>query len=85
MLAHFYQACDITKERLTITVKFYLGWHASAIKNSLNTSATCDFSTVGLATKWLRILSLDAIEKIRDHLVANPIEDVRLIFKTGSF
>ena len=27
----------------------------------------------GLATKWLRILSLGGIDKIRNHLVANPI------------
>ena len=28
---------------------------------------------LGLATKWLRILSLGGIDKIRNHLVANPI------------
>ena len=28
---------------------------------------------LGLATKWLRILSLGGIDKIRKHLVANPI------------
>ena len=25
------------------------------------------------ATKWLRILSLDGIDKIRNHLIANPV------------
>ena len=29
--------------------------------------------SIGLATKWLRILSLGGIDKMRDHLVANPI------------
>ena len=29
---------------------------------------------IGLATKWLRILSLGDIDKIRIHLVANPTE-----------
>ena len=29
--------------------------------------------SIGLATKCLRILSLGGIDKIRDHLVANPI------------
>ena len=29
---------------------------------------------IGLATKWLRILSLGGTDKIRNHLVANPIE-----------
>ena len=29
--------------------------------------------SIGLATKWLRILSLGGIDKIRIHLVANPI------------
>ena len=28
-------------------------------------------SIIGLATKWLRILSLGVIDKIRNHLVAN--------------
>ena len=30
-------------------------------------------NNIGLATKWLRILSLDGIDKIRNHLVANAI------------
>ena len=30
--------------------------------------------TIGLATKRLRILSLGGIDKIRNHLVANPID-----------
>ena len=29
--------------------------------------------TMGLATKWLRILSLGGIDKLHNHLVANPI------------
>ena len=29
--------------------------------------------SIGLATKWLRILSLGGIDKFRNHLVANPI------------
>ena len=33
----------------------------------------CDESSVGLATKLLRILSLGGIDKVRNHLVANPI------------
>ena len=28
---------------------------------------------IGLATKWLRIVSLGGIDKIRNHLLANPI------------
>ena len=28
---------------------------------------------IGLATKWLRILSIPLNDKIRNHLVANPI------------
>ena len=28
---------------------------------------------IGLATKWVRILSVSPIDKIRTHLVANPI------------
>ena len=28
---------------------------------------------IGLATKWLRIFLLGGIDKIRNHLVANPI------------
>ena len=28
---------------------------------------------IGLATNWLRIFSLGGIDKIRNHLVANPI------------
>ena len=28
--------------------------------------------SIGLATKWLRILSLGGIDKIRNHLVTNP-------------
>ena len=35
---------------------------------------TCAGGTIGLATKWLRILSLGGIDKIRNHLVANSIE-----------
>ena len=34
---------------------------------------TFNAATIGLATKRLRILSLDGIDKIRNHLVANPI------------
>ena len=30
-------------------------------------------SNIGLVTKWLRILSLNGNDKIRNHLVANPI------------
>ena len=30
-------------------------------------------NSIGLATKWLRILSLGGNGKIRNHLVANPI------------
>ena len=33
----------------------------------------CVYS-IGLATKWSRILSLDGIEKIRNHLIAKPID-----------
>ena len=28
---------------------------------------------IGLATRWLRILALDGIDKSRNHLVAKPI------------
>ena len=31
-------------------------------------------TTIGLATKWSRILSLGGIDKIRNHLVANPVQ-----------
>ena len=34
---------------------------------------------IGLATKWLRSLPLDGIDKIRDHLVASPIETDRTL------
>ena len=34
---------------------------------------------IGLTTKWLRILSIPSNDKIRNHLVANPIID--LIFQ----
>ena len=30
---------------------------------------------IGLATKWLRIFSLDGNDQIRNHLVANPIQN----------
>ena len=33
------------------------------------------FYFIGLATKWLRILSIPPNDKIRNHLVANPIKD----------
>ena len=35
--------------------------------------------TIGLATKWLRILSLGGIDKSRNHLVANPIFDYMIL------
>ena len=28
---------------------------------------------IGLATKWLRILSIPSNDKIRNHLIANPV------------
>ena len=40
----------------------------------LKYSKCCQFRIyIGLATKWLRILSLDDIDKIRNQLVANPV------------
>ena len=37
---------------------------------------------IGLATKWLRILSLGGNDKIRNHLVASPIVRKHLTWKT---
>ena len=34
---------------------------------------------IGMATKWLRIFSLPPNEKIRNHLVANPIASNKVI------
>ena len=34
---------------------------------------------IGLATKWLRILSLDGIAKIRNHLVASQTVSIKLL------
>ena len=36
---------------------------------------------IGLATKWLRILSISPNGKIRNHLVANPTETLKCFFK----
>ena len=36
----------------------------------------CKEACIRLATKWLRILSLDSIDKIRNHFVAKPIRRV---------
>ena len=35
-----------------------------------------------LATKWLRTLSLGGIDKIRNHLVSNPIEQEQRLHDT---
>ena len=43
----------------------------TALRTELGFVRRCD--NIGLATKWLRILSLGGIAKIRNHLVANPI------------
>ena len=43
------------------------------------TATTCTvvlYRIIGLATKGLRILSLGGIDKIRNHLVANPIRTI---------
>ena len=39
--------------------------------------------TIGLATKWLRVLSLADIDKIRNHLVANTIETKEEVWLDG--
>ena len=41
-------------------------------------------AAIGLATKWLRILPLDGNDKIRNHLVANPI-DRTTFYGTSTF
>ena len=41
-------------------------------------------AAIGLATKWLRILPLDDNDKIRNHLVANPI-DRTTFYGTSTF
>ena len=35
--------------------------------------------SIGLVTKWLELLSLDDIDKIRNHLIANPIDESEII------
>ena len=40
---------------------------------------------IGLATKWVRILSVSPIDKIRTHLVANPILLLRTIIVSYLF
>ena len=41
-------------------------------------------AAIGLATKWLRILPLGGNDKIRNHLVANPI-DRTTFYGTSTF
>ena len=47
----------------------------------LNPDRQKSFGNIELATKWLRILSLGDIDKIRDHLVANPIVRESTMFR----
>ena len=50
----------------------------------VNWSYISTFYNIELATKWLRILSLGGIDKIRNHLVANPITSVDINRRTCS-
>ena len=47
----------------------------------LNPDRQKSFGNIELATKWLRIFSLGDIDKIRNHLVANPIVRESTMFR----
>ena len=46
---------------------------------------TCLIGSIGLATKWLRVLSLGGNDKTRNHLVANPIATLNFVSVTSIF
>ena len=48
-------------------------------------SQTSSFVSIVLATKWLRILSISANDKTRNHLVANPMVSICETMKIASW
>ena len=42
------------------------------------------YSCIGLTTKWLRALSLPPNDKVRNHLVVNPVINVRDVYTRAS-
>ena len=64
---------DTSLFRILFT-KFYSFRNSGLQVTDIQKKKVYSFSwSIGLATKWLRILSLGGIDKICNHLVANPI------------
>ena len=71
----YYTACCIKYNNIEYVIKRveYI-WYISVFITQYIRLYIKLYEYIGLATKWLRILPLGGIDKIRSHLVVNPVQ-----------